>query len=78
MQKKHNSITNTLELRLFCTKPWMFLSASCLDERVLQGCLKFYENHLDKPGSKVEFEHFFTEKGGKNGRTGRIRKGKLA
>ena len=42
-----------------------FLHISGLDERVLHDCLKFFENHLEKPAGKVGFEKFFTEKGGK-------------
>ena len=29
---------------------------------MLHDCLKFMENHLEKPAGKVEFEHFFTER----------------
>lgn len=40
---------------------WPF---SNLDERILHDCLRFIENHLEKPTAKIAFEKFFTEEAG--------------
>ena len=39
---------------------------SHLDERVLHDCLRFIENHLEKPTAKLAFEKFFTEEAGRS------------
>ncbi|XP_067662559.1 E3 ubiquitin-protein ligase UBR4-like [Haliotis asinina] len=36
---------------------------SGLDEKILQDCLKFMENHLEKTAGKKAFEQFYTEHG---------------
>lgn len=39
---------------------------SGLDEKIFLDCLKFMENHLEKPAGKKAFEKFYTESGGRS------------
>ena len=38
----------------------IFLHSSGVDERVLQDCLSFMEQHLEKPAGKLALQKFFT------------------